>query len=284
MVRSLVVLTLCAVSVYADPAVADEGKSQYHLFDPTPRALMREMSTDRPDKTESAYTVDAGHFQLEADAVTYTRDWRTADDGEPDTEAWSFATTNLKLGLLNNVDVQLVVSPYAHEHFSAPGDSVTLDGFGDTTVRLKLNLWGNDGGPTALALMPFVTFPTAQDDLGAGAVEGGLIVPLAVELPAGWGMGLMTQLDRLRDDDGDGYHFQWTNTATVGRDIAGDLGGYVEFFSSVNTEDSSDWEGTVDFGLTYAVTDDLQLDAGINVGVTDSADDLMFFMGVSWRR
>jgi hypothetical protein len=132
--------------------------------------------------------------------------------------------------------------------------------------------------------MPFLTFPTAQDDLGTDAVEGGLIVPLAVELPAGWGMGLMTQLDRLRDDDADGYHFQWTNTATVGHDIVGDLAGYVEFFGSVDTEQTDDWEGTVDFGLTYAVTPDLQLDAGINVGVTDSADDLVVFVGVSWRR
>jgi hypothetical protein len=32
---------------------------------------LREMSTDRPDKTESPYTVDAGHFQFEADLVSF---------------------------------------------------------------------------------------------------------------------------------------------------------------------------------------------------------------------
>ena len=35
---------------------------------------MREMSTDRPDKTESPYTVDAGHFQVEMDVLTYSYD------------------------------------------------------------------------------------------------------------------------------------------------------------------------------------------------------------------
>ena len=283
MKKLALLVTLFAICSCAVLASAEQDKSGYHLFNPTPRPLMREMSTDRPDKTESAYTVDAGHFQVEADLVAYSRDWRTAEAGEPDTEAWSFATTNLKLGLLNNVDVQLIFSPYTRADFT-DGDSLTLDGFGDTTLRLKWNLWGNDGGPTALALMPFFTFPTAQDDLGAGALEGGLIVPLAVELPGGWGMGLMTQLDRLRDDDANGYHFQWTNTATVGRDIVGDLGGYVEFFGSVDTEDTSDWEGTVDFGLTYAVTEDLQLDAGVNFGVTDAAEDVVVFVGLSWRR
>src|SRR6187402_3113627 len=49
-------------------------KSQYHLFNPTPLNLMREMSTDRPDTTESAYTVDAGHYQIEMSFFDYSRD------------------------------------------------------------------------------------------------------------------------------------------------------------------------------------------------------------------
>lgn len=39
-------------------------KSGYSLFKPTPRQFMRELTTDRPDQTESPYTVDAGHFQV----------------------------------------------------------------------------------------------------------------------------------------------------------------------------------------------------------------------------
>ncbi len=35
----------------------ETDKWQYNLLNPTPRNLMREMSTDRPDKTESPYTV-----------------------------------------------------------------------------------------------------------------------------------------------------------------------------------------------------------------------------------
>ena len=56
----------------APKAVTD--KSQYHLFNPTPLNLMREMSTDRPDTTESAYTVDAGHYQIEMSFFDYGRD------------------------------------------------------------------------------------------------------------------------------------------------------------------------------------------------------------------
>jgi hypothetical protein len=38
----------------------------------------------------------------------------------------------------------------------------------------------------------FVKFPTNTGGLGSKQVEGGIILPLAVELPYGWGMGVMT--------------------------------------------------------------------------------------------
>ncbi|MEY2550330.1 MAG: hypothetical protein QOG12_474, partial [Verrucomicrobiota bacterium] len=80
-------------------------KSGYTLFRPTPDALLRDLTTDRPDKTESPITVDAGHFQLEMDFATYTFD-RTKHET---TKAWAVAPTNFKVGVSNNVDLQLIV-------------------------------------------------------------------------------------------------------------------------------------------------------------------------------
>jgi hypothetical protein len=123
---------------------AERNKWQYNLFNPTPRALMREMSTDRPDKTESAYTVDAGHFQFEADVVSFGVD-RWNADGER-VFGVNVANVNLKAGLYYNVDLQLVVENYVYEQVRADGATVRKSGFGDLTTRLKVNLWGNDGG------------------------------------------------------------------------------------------------------------------------------------------
>ncbi len=260
-------------------------KSQYHLFNPTPRELMREMSTDRPDKTESAYTVDAGHFQVELDVLNYAYDRDNGLPGDTRIETVAIGTMNLKAGLCNYADIQLVLEPYTsvRTHVREARQADTRRGFGDVTMRLKANMWGNDGGPTALALMPYVKLPTNQDDLGNDSVEGGLIVPLAVELPRGWGMGVMTQFDFIRDEAGDGHHAEFVNTITFGHQIVGDLNGYIEFFSAVSEESGSSWVGTVDAGLTYGLTEDIQLDAGINIGVTKSADDWNPFLGVSWR-
>lgn len=278
---SALLLTTTAAAFAADPV---PDKSQYNLLNPTPPQWLREMSTDRPDKTESPYTVDAGHFQIEMDLVNYSYDkYNPARDGTI-VRTWGIAPINLKVGLLSNLDVQFVLQPHTYVHTSDPAAGVSKQrGFGDLVTRVKWNLWGNDGGTTAFALMPYLKLPTNQDQLGNRSVEGGLIAPLGVELPAGWGMGLMTQLDVVRDTTSSGYHPEFVNTVTFGHDIVGDLGGYVEFFSSVSAERGSDWVGTVDLGLTYALTKNIQLDAGINLGVTRAADDWNPFVGISWR-
>jgi len=264
---------------------AEAEKDEYHVFNPTPRALMREMSTDRPDRTESPYTVDAGHFQIEMDVLSYAYDRDNGLPGDTRVESVSIAPMNLKVGLCNRADLQLVLETYTsvRTHVRATRQVEKQRGFGDILVRVKGNMWGNDGGPTALALMPYVKLPTNQDDLGNNSVEGGLIAPLAVELPRGWGMGLMTQFDYVRDEGARGHHPEFVNTITFGHHIVGDLDGYIEFFSAVSTERGSEWIGTVDAGFTYGLTDDIQLDAGINIGVTRSADDWNPFLGISWR-
>ena len=237
----------------------------------------RELSTDRPDKTESPYTVDGGRFQIEMDVATYTRD----REGGIRTETVGVAPINVKYGLDRATDLQLIVQPYLRRTVADRrlGARETVDGVGDTTVRVKRNLWGDDGGRTAFALMPFVTLPTATDGLGAGKVEFGLIAPLAIALSDRIGLGLMTELDVVGQGDGTGHRASFVNSATIGVALTDRLGMYTELF----TERGDDWVVTGDLGFTYALSDYVQLDAGANLGVTHAADDLAMFVGVSRR-
>jgi hypothetical protein len=70
---------------------------------------------------------------------------------------------------------------------------------------------------------------------------------------------------------------------TFNHAIVGNLSGYLEFFSAISTEDEASWVGTVDVGVTYMLTDNIQLDAGCNFGITRAADDINPFVGFSIR-
>jgi hypothetical protein len=284
-VRKVAAVAFGAVFAVPQTLRAGEGdrpgsdKSGYTLFNPTPRALMREMSTDRPDATESPKTVDAGHVQVEFSFGDYVRD----EQGGVKTETSTVLPFNVKLGLTNNIDLQFVVDPYVHQRIRSGAGRDTSEGFGDTQLRLKFNVWGNDEGKTALAIMPYVQLPTAADDLGSDHVEGGLIVPLTVELPHGFKLGLMAEFDIVRDEDDDGYGVEFLHTVNVSRTIVGDLGGYVEYIGIAPTDTGGGYLALLGTGLTYGLSEDVQLDFGMNFGLSDHADDFNVFAGMSFR-
>jgi hypothetical protein len=248
------------------------------FFTRTPAVQMREMSTDRPDQTESPYSVDAGHFQLEMDILTYTRD---AQDGVT-TSIWNLAPVNLKLGLGHNTDLQVILEGWSREEEKTALGRVQRSGLGDLTLRWKQNLWGNDSGATALAVMPFVTLPLRASELGRERPEAGVAVPFGWNLPHGLYLGLMTEWDWLTSGDGGGHTNVWFNTATLGFDITERLGGYVEV-TAAWFDDGTPWAGTVDGGITFALTENVQLDVGCNFGVTESAPDVQPFLGLTYR-
>jgi hypothetical protein len=260
-------------------------KRPYSLFNPVPAAHLRELVTDRPDKTESPITVDAGHVQIEMDLATFTADRHNPERADIRLREWSFGNTNIRLGVLSNLELDLIIPVYTHRRTDdRVAHTVSRNqGFGDLTVRGKVNFWGNDGGTTAFGAIPFLKLPTNGDDLGNHAVEGGLILPLSVKLPGEWELGVMTEVDVNQDSEGSDYHAEWINSATLSHAIFGPLSGYVEFFSQVSAERATPWVGTFDVGLTYEVNKNVQLDAGANLGLTRAADDLNLFLGLSWR-
>jgi hypothetical protein len=283
--RYIAVPVLAIATSSASGQESRPDKSRYDLFDPTPRELMREMSTDRPDKTESAYTVDAGHVQIEMDIVTYSYDRHNSERADRRVQAIGVALANWKLGITNDIDFQLITESFVWQRVEDFDTNATESesGYGDTILRMKWNLWGNDGGETAFAMMPYLKLPTSEGDLGNDDYEGGLILPLAIDVGNDTSLGIMGQLDVARDADDDGYDLVLVQTVTLSRTLVGELGGYVEFFAEVNPKESSDWVGTVDLGFTYAITPDIQLDGGVNIGVTRAADDWNPFLGLSVR-
>ncbi|HEX7261072.1 MAG TPA: transporter [Luteolibacter sp.] len=229
-------------------------------------AELRPLSTDRPDTTESPHTVDAGHFQFEMELANWSRD----GDGEE----FSLGELNAKIGLSHCTDLQVVMPFYTHVSHGA-------EGFGDVQVRLKYNLWGNDEGATALALMPYVKVPTANGDLGNDEFEGGLIVPFGFDGPSGWACGVMAEVDLEADEDGSGHHLVALASATTSHSVTENTGIFLELVSVLSAESGSDWEAYFNTGMTWAITPTWQLDGGVRMGLTKASTDVTPFLGLS---
>jgi hypothetical protein len=181
-------------AAFAQSAVAPD-KSEYTLFNPVPDDQMRDFNTDRPPKANVPYTVDAGHFQYETDIVNFADQWSGLAPG------YTLLAPNptLKAGLTNNIDFEVNIAPLEGVRALSSSSQTfsTIWGNGDLFLRTKVNLWGNDGGSSAMALIPYVKAPTATPGIGNGAVEYGVIAPFAFNLPNNFTLLFNSEIDAL---------------------------------------------------------------------------------------
>ena len=267
------------------PATPAPDKSGYNLFDPVPDSALRPLETDRPTKSNSPYTVDAGHLQYEADILNETYDHYNYS--RTTTSDLLVADPTLKLGLTNQTDLEIALAPFnvIRSTDRTSGNRFDGNGFGDVYTRVKFNLLGDDGGNYALAVVPYVKAPTASRDVGNGHWEGGGYAPLSFALPDDWTGLVMTELDFLENANLNGVHQNYQNLVNFSHAIGKDTNvtGYVEFYSDVNTDQDVQPIYTFDLAAAWLVRGDLQLDIGTNIGLNKQAPDLQAYVGISQR-
>jgi hypothetical protein len=255
----------------------DTARHSYSLFNPVPRNKMKDMETDRPDVTESAYTVEAGHFQVESDLFKQVRN---KIDGLKTLEN-DYNLANLKLGLTEKMDLQLVVPTYVSTTTRDANTNKIINktsGIDDLTLRLKYNIWGNADGKTALSVLPFISLPTSS--FADNKVQGGLTFPFALKINEEWNFGSQASFSVVNEED-DKYHTEYLYSFTFGKKLTKQLSGFVE--SYVNYSAYTKIADTyANGGLIFSVTDNFNIDAGVNYGLNSTADKL-FFVGFSFR-
>ncbi|HEU4365770.1 MAG TPA: transporter [Candidatus Krumholzibacteria bacterium] len=264
--RRLIHAASFTAAVLASPLTSDRTHAQ----------TIRPLSTDRPDRTESPYSVPAEHFQLEMDLVTFGH-FATHDltiDG------LGAAPFNLKYGFTNDVDVQLVFTPYLRTASTPAGGTEEVDdGTGPLGVRFKINLTGNDSDGVAAALLPYIFTPTRGTEKLDNTLYG-LLVPVTFPLAGDRAVGTMIGVEQLGDTETFGIA-----SVTISTPIVGGWGGFVELFSVVDGFGDEDGQiVTLDAGIVFAPRDDWALDAGVYYGVTSEAENWRVFVGASARR
>ncbi|MDF2930917.1 MAG: hypothetical protein K0R36_248 [Chryseobacterium sp.] len=256
----------------------EELHQNYSLFHPIPSAQMREMETDRPDVTESPYTVDAGHFQYETDFMRLIKEKSDMQK----TNTFLINQANIKIGLTGSTALQIGFQTYGRQKETdvSSGSTETTHGFGDMTLRIKQNIIGNDHGNFALAILPYLKFPTSKYD-EESQFEGGLIVPMIYKLPGEWNLGFQVEVDRLKDQDHKAMHTEFLQTLTLSHQLIKNVDGIAETYYTYDFK-AHQFSNFLNAAIQMEVVKDFKLDAGINYGLQHNAEK-HYFVGASYR-
>ena len=284
------VIVVSGTCTRADDEKSSLNKADYSLFNPVPDGELRDFSTDRPGKSHSSKTVDAGHFQIESDFIIYTRDLGGSD--RPSTRSYSIGTPIFKLGVTNSIDLEVATALYNYLSQSGGGSPpLVAKGFGDTSVGAKINLFGNDSGKQSFALLPFVKLPTAATGIGNGYAEYMLNAPYTIDFKP-WSLTLEPNFGILRNSTNTAYRENYGFIANLNRSFLSDkLIAAIEVATDFSSESESESESesgsepkvSIDPSLQYLLTRDLQVDAGIYIGTNRATPKYIAYTGVSYR-
>lgn len=246
-----------AVLVNAVPAAAQTGEP---------------LVSDRPDFTESAETIAPGRVQVEAGITRQ-------ESGEE--EALSVGEILVRIGLGERLEARLGVGSWTR--LDLPGGR--LDGYEDPSLGLKVRLASApEGGPRGLpaaALLVGTSVPVGSAELTTDEWEPEAILSLAWtftdRLSLGANLGVA-----FPSADGDRFE-QLVASAALGIAATGRLGVFVEAFGYSEEEPGGEATQYVDGGVTFSITDDLQLDARVGFGLNDPSPERFVGVGAAVR-
>lgn len=263
-------------------AVNTAHAEKYSLFNPVPAAKLRPISTERPSKSNSVATIDAGHVQIETSFYSLKKN----DDSGVKTKTQSaLETTTLRLGLTQSDEFSIAVSPFNWQKIKDSNEQTTQSDnpASDVFITFKHNHLDDDGSGLSLALIPYLKIPTNDSHEANNHYEGGLRSKYEGALGNEVGFGYMFDVGAVRKSDNSSYVTSFSNIIDFSKSVTDKTSLYVEFFSYKTLENGTSAQNTLDFGSTHQVSKNFVIDAAINFGVSKAADDLLFITGASYR-
>lgn len=233
---------------------------------------------DRPTKSNNACAAQPGEWQLETDLfnATFQR------GGGVTTDTWLIGNPTLKYGVAENWDVEANFAPYEIVRTHGAFGTRTLDGVGDLFLKLKYDAIPQ--GDIQLGFIPYVKLPTARDGIGNGAVEGGISVPVNIVLSETWSLGFSPEFDEVRDASGTGRHTNTSQTVVVGYALPDSLTLNAELWGDWNADPTgAPTQYSLDFAAAKLLTNALQVDGGVNVGLNRATPDMQLYAGLATK-
>jgi hypothetical protein len=229
--------------------------------------------TDRPDFTESSSAVGSGVVQLES-GLTYA-DFRGGFD------ITTFPEILARWGVHEKLELRFLLPTYAWES----GSGSDASGFLSSGVGLKYQFAEGNGsgiiGGMEAALIAMTTVPTGTADFASSDWQPFAVLSASWELSPDLGIGANLGIARPA---GDGTRFTtlWASVA-LGVALSDATSVFVEVYGFNREEERGPNTATLQTGLTYLFSPNLQADVRIARRLTDQGPDLLIGAGLSWR-
>ncbi|HKP79486.1 MAG TPA: transporter [Phenylobacterium sp.] len=243
-------------------------------------ASARPLCADRPGKATPPCILDVGRLQVEAGLFEASRERRNGARDDLD----AYGGLELRAGLTRWSEFELSWTPWTVERAQDGGTVQRRAGMGDVTAGFRAALTDPDRSGFALSVRPFLSAPTATHHMGAGGWQGGVSLP-ASRAAGSWTLGATPELDIARNAGGGGTHLAGALAVAASRGL-GPLTLGAELWAAVD-DDPLGRSTQASFDLTSAWTPaadpELQLDAGVNLGLNGQTPGLDVYLGLTRR-
>jgi hypothetical protein len=278
----LFLLKLSVAHAQDKPKVCPYDSAHFSWHKPVPRNLLRELQPDRPGVTESPFTVDAGHAQVEMDAFRLSNSGR---EEEQRTRDWHLAYAMLKFGLSRRTDIQAELPLYSNAKQRPVGTEQWQErhaGFGDIALRVKHNFIGDDQqGHFAMSVIGYMRLPSGGT-VGSGGVEYGLILPVDVELGENFNLEAQLESDLDYDREQARHYAKLQPSMALEWDVTKRLGLLTEGFMRWNSL-ANNWQSGMTMAPFFKITKNFEVDAGTQLAL-DRRSEHEYFVGFTLRR
>jgi hypothetical protein len=220
--------------------------------------------TDRPDQTESATVVLRGMAQVEAGYLF---------SSAGDVDRYEAPITLVRVGLGGRTELRI-----GHTGIGWIGKR---HGTGDSNLGVKVNLIERaEAGWPELAILGGMSLPTGDDGFSSDGIDPSFLALFSYELSPKLSLGTNIGASWESSSEKSTRDAAIVYSLALSGELTDRMGTFLELFGDRQTTGTS---ASVDGGLTFLLTNLIQLDVYVGRGLRGLTDDLFLGTGLSFR-
>ena len=230
-----------------------------------------ELVTDRPDFTESSDVVGHRVVQIESGL--------TLEQSDATTRQVTAPQMLVRIGVGRRVELRFAGDGFVSQSVQTPAGHVRTSGRSDLELGAKVKFAEAAHAGLDLAVIPFLSLPTASDGFSSDGYDPGFKLTAARDLARGF--GLSGNFNAASVTTAAGRTWAREASLSLGHGLGGPFGAYWETYGALA---HGGCDCTVNTGVTMAIGGNGQVDVEVGRGVGGQAQDWFVGVGFAMRR